>query len=64
MPLEDLSLVPSVYRPQAARLVTARCDDLISLRVEGDLGDLVLMTLKQRDASASKHVIDSRDTIC
>jgi hypothetical protein len=56
-------LIPSVNRPQSASLITARCYNFVTLRVERDLGDFILMTLKQRNTSSSEHIIYSCNTI-
>ena len=63
MALQHLQLVARVHRPNAAGLVAARSDDLVALRVEGDLRDFVLVTLQQGNASACEHIVDASHTI-
>ena len=46
MPLEHLRLVTSVYRPQTACFIATCRDDLVTLRIERDLGYLILVTLQ------------------
>jgi hypothetical protein len=46
MSLEHLGLVAGVHRPEPARLIATCGEDLVSLRVEGDLGNFKFMTLK------------------
>jgi hypothetical protein len=45
MTLEHLGLVASVHRPDAAGLITAGSNNLVSLGVERYLGDFILVTL-------------------
>ena len=43
MPLEHLQAVAALDVPYAAGAIARRRDDLVALRVEGDLGDLALV---------------------
>ena len=58
MPVQHLKLVPRLRVPDAARLVAARGDDFVALRIELDFADFVLVALKQRNARSRKDVVD------
>ena len=44
--------------PHSARLITTGRDDFVALRVELDLGYLVLVTFEEGGASAREYIID------
>ena len=61
---QTLDFVTGVRRPDSACLVTARGDDLVSLRVERDLTDFILVALQDGRARASEDVVDASHAIC
>lgn len=63
MPVKHLQLVSRVSRPNAASLVAARCDDLVSLRIELYFTDFIFVALEERSASASEDIINARQTV-
>lgn len=63
MPIQSLQLVPCLRCPNLASLVARSRDDLVTLRVELNLGNFVLVTLQQSDTGTSKHVIHAGNTI-
>lgn len=64
MAVKSLQLVTCLGRPNLARLVARRSDDLVPLWVELNFRNLVFVTLKQCNTSACKYVVHSSDTIC
>ena len=63
MTLENLDFCARISVPQPTRLVTARRDYLVALRVELDLTDLTLVAFKESSASARKNVVDAGHSI-
>ena len=57
MSVKHLQLVSRVGRPDAASLVAARRDDLVSLWVELYFTDFIFMSLQQGRARASEDKI-------
>lgn len=64
MTREHLHFIPCVYRPQAASLVAACGNNFVALGVERYLGDLILVSLQERDACTGEDVIYTRDSVC
>ena len=60
---EALNFVAGLGGPQSARLVAARRDNLVSLRVKRDFTDFILMALQNGRAGASEHVVDASHSI-
>lgn len=57
MAVQGLKLVARLCSPNFARLVARRSDDLVTLGVELNLRNLVLVALKQRNTRAREHVV-------
>ena len=63
MTFQHLDLGSVVRVPDAASVVRTRCNDPVTLGVEGNFGNFCLMTLKHRCAGPRKDVINSCETI-
>lgn len=62
--IQYLQLVSRVSGPDPACLVAARCDDLVSLRIELNFTDFIFMALQKRYAGSREDIIDARQTVC
>lgn len=63
MAVKRLDLIACVRGPNFAGFVRARGNNLVTLRVELDLTDLVLVSLKNCNARSGKHIVNSRESI-
>jgi len=63
VPIKSLKFISSVSWPNFASLIRRSCYNFVSLRVELNLRDFVVMTLKQRDTGACEHIINSSISI-
>ena len=59
-----LNAVARLGGPDPACLVATRSDHFVTLGVEGDFTDLILVTLEDTCASASEDVVNSRHSVC
>ena len=59
MAVEYLLLDTCISVPDPARLVTARRDDFVALRIELDLRNLVLMSFEKCSACSCEYVVDA-----
>ena len=60
---EALNFVSRLCRPNSASLIATRRDHLVPLRVKRDLTDFAFVTLKDRGAGSSEHIVDASHTI-
>lgn len=63
MAVKRLQLIARVARPHFTGLVTGGRDDLVSLRVELNLTNLVLVALQQCRARSSENIINSSNAV-
>ena len=63
MTAQNLDFLSGICGPQAASLVHTSSYDTVTLRIELNFANLVLMPLEQRHTRPCKHVVDASNSI-